>query len=142
MLLCLSRSSSQGGSLQEQQAGRALSHRGTTLECIVCVRKTGQLGQNSALSSLNLACGCGNALYSLFCKNATKISYYTLFYMPLCDTLLVALCCITRVTYTHTQVSRGGILKVASECCGTESTHSKLRLRLCGKPGLEFDFNL
>lgn len=56
--LCLSRSLSQGGSLQEQQAGRALSHRGTTLECIVCVRKTGQPGLNSALSSLNLTCEC------------------------------------------------------------------------------------
>lgn len=45
-------------------------------------------------------------------------------------------------THTHTQVSRGGIRKVASECCGAESTHSKLRLRLPGKAGLEFDFNL
>lgn len=53
--LGLSRSSSQGGSLQEQQAGRALSHRGATQECIVCVRKTGQLGQNSATSSLNVS---------------------------------------------------------------------------------------
>lgn len=48
MSLGLSRSLSQGGSLQEQQAGRALSHRGTTQECIVCVRKRGQLGRNSA----------------------------------------------------------------------------------------------
>lgn len=54
----------------------------------------------------------------------------------------VVLCCKTRVTYTHTQVSRGGILKVASECRGTESTHSKLRLWFLGKPGLDFDFNL
>lgn len=54
----------------------------------------------------------------------------------------VVLCCKTRVTYTHTQVSRGGIVKVASECCGAESTHSKLRLRLPGKHGVDFDFNL
>lgn len=142
MSLCLSRSSSQGGSLQEQQAGRALSHRGTTQECIVCVRKTGQLGQNSAPSSLNLACGCRNASYLLPRERTIKNKYYTLLYATLRGTLRVVLCCKTRVTYKHTQVSRGGILKVASECSGTESTHSKLRLRLRGKRGLEFDFNL
>lgn len=142
MSLCLARSLSQGGSLQEQQAGRALSHRGTTQECIVCVRKTGQLGRNSAPSSPNLACACENALYLLTRERTIKMKYYTLFCVALCGTLRVVSCCKTRVTYTHTQVSRGGILKVASECCGTESTHSKLRLRLRGKPGLEFDFNL
>lgn len=51
-------------------------------------------------------------------------------------------CCKTRVAHKHSQVSRGGILKVASERCGAESTHSKLRLRLCGKRGLDFNFNL
>lgn len=142
MSLCLSRSSSQGGSLQEQQAGRALSHRGPTQECIVCVRKTGQLGQNSAPSSLNLACGRGNALYLLSREKTVRMNYYTLLNVALRAAPCVVLCCKTRVTYTHTQVSRGGILKVASECSGTESTHSKLRLRLCGKPGLEYDFNL
>lgn len=75
--LCLSRSSSQGGSLQEQQAGRALSHRGTTQECIVCVRKTGQLGQNSAPSSLNRAYGCRNASYLPPRERTIKIKYYT-----------------------------------------------------------------
>lgn len=75
--LCLSRSSSQGGSLQEQQAGRALSHRGTTQECIVCVRKTGQLGQNSAPSSLNRAYGCGNVSYLAPRERTIKIKYNT-----------------------------------------------------------------
>lgn len=42
---------------------------------------------------------------------------------------VVVVCCKTRVTYTHTQVNRGGIRKVASECFGAESTHSKLRVR-------------
>lgn len=70
------------------------------------------------------------------------MSYYCLFCAALRVTPRVVLCCKTRVTYTHTQVSRGGILKVASERCGAESTHSKLRLRLRGKPGLECDDNL
>lgn len=55
---------------------------------------------------------------------------------------VIVLCCKTRVIYTHTQVNRGGISKVASECFGAESTHSKLRVRLLRKPGLEFDRNL
>lgn len=70
------------------------------------------------------------------------MKYYSWFYVALSVTLCVVLSCKTRVTYTHTQVNRGGILEVASECCGAESTHSKLRLRLGGKHGLEFDVNL
>lgn len=78
MSLCLSRSSSQGGSLQEQQAGRALSHRGATQECIVCVRKTGQLGRNSAPTSPNLALARGIARYSLPREKRATILCYTL----------------------------------------------------------------
>lgn len=80
LCLCLSasRSSSQGGSLQEQQAGRALSHRGATQECIVCVRKTGQLGRNSAPTSPNRALVCGNARCSLPREKRATILYYTL----------------------------------------------------------------
>ena len=70
------------------------------------------------------------------------MNYYSCFHAALRVRKCVVLCCKTRVTYTHTQVSRGGILKVASECCGAESTHSKLRLRLRGKPGVDFDVNL
>lgn len=80
LCLCLSasRSSSQGGSLQEQQAGRALSHRGATQECIVCVRKTGQLGRNSAPTSSNRALMCGNARCSLPREKRATILCYTL----------------------------------------------------------------
>lgn len=49
---------------------------------------------------------------------------------------------VKQQSHTLTQVNRGRILNVASWCCGTESAHSKLRLRLIGKHGLDLDFNL
>lgn len=45
-------------------------------------------------------------------------------------------------SHIHTQVSRGGILKVGSACFAAESAHSKLKLESLRKPGVEFDFNL
>lgn len=45
-------------------------------------------------------------------------------------------------SHIHTQVSRGGILKVVSACFAAESAHSKLKLESLRKPGVEFDFNL
>lgn len=52
--------------------------------------------------------------------------------------------CKTRLTHTHIHISepRGRIVKVASEWCGAESTHSKLRLRRGAKHGADFDANL
>lgn len=119
-----------------------MPHRGTTQECIVCVRKTGQPGRNSAASSPNRAFWRGNAPCALTRRRRIKNKYCTWLWATLRGAPRVVLCCKTRVTYKHSQVSRGGILKVASECCGTESTHSKLRLRLRGKRGADFDSNL
>lgn len=45
-------------------------------------------------------------------------------------------------SHIHTQVSRGGILKVVSACFAAESARSKLKLESPRKPGVEFDFNL
>lgn len=142
MPLTLSRSLSQGGSLQEQQAGRALSHRGTTQECIVCVRKTGQPRENSTLKFFQHGAWMLKRVIFITPSNSDQKELLQVVVRDVPGKHRNILCCKTRVTYTHTQVSRGRILKVASECFGAESTHSKLRLRLYAKPGVEFDFNL
>lgn len=69
------------GVYRNSRQARALSHRGATLECIVCVRKTGQLGQNSTLSSLNPVCGHQNGLHLLSRHTNIRTKYDVLIYV-------------------------------------------------------------